>query len=764
MVDRWHFRTRTWSVALGASALICMLAVSPAHAAGPADPGTGAGGHSGHRAATDDSGGLAFGHETVVDAQRVTGEPSLAISPVTNAGGHHDIYVSTPFGFLTTASFIWKSEDGGQSFHLVAGQEPPLGKPNTCAGGGDSNIVTDPAGNLFFTDLQGLTDVSGSVSTDGGRTFTTTCNQANDTLSDRPWISTYKNPLSTGREYMTVDDVSQCTPLNCSLGQAGSNMVGLTQASGSAAAEQVFSPLPGQQIEPDGIVSGTVVNQRTGTLYIVHTGYTNANGQIRGGSDANGNDNAVVVDRFPGGFNESAASPIPSGSVSLCRPYNPSGPCQSETAFAGPRTTYNASRYAAVTVGQDFSPMAIDSAGNLYVVWAQAPVSPATGAVDGPGTIEMATSTDHGKTWSPPIDVSGAVPGLDVNVFPAIAAGGPGKVDVVWYGAATPLTKAQCASASGCGSSSVNASWNVYLAQTLDAVAPGGSPNPHPSFTSTKVTEYPNHHGAICTMGIGCSTGGDRGLLDFIEVQVVPSGPHKGAAEVVWADSANTDEQGGTSSATVAFARQVSGPGLYGGNVAGPAPAYGSAAGSPDAYYAAAGTEAVAPANLRIVRSAVSGPDAAGNYTVTMKVQGLNSLSAASMGGQDTLWLTRWELPARHPSLADQGHVYYAAMESELGGPPSFYAGQTSTLAAPGSGAFFLTYPPEDTVSGTYTLGAPGTIKITVPAADVGGPRTGNLYSVTGITATEVIPPATGAAVFNQIDATAPYDVTAGTT
>ena len=102
--------------------------------------------------------GLAFGHAVVVDHQRVGGEPSLSISAATNTRGNHDIYVSAPYGFSTTASFIWKSEDGGQTFHLIGDETPPLGKPAmSCPGGGDSSIVNDPAGNLYFADLQGLT-------------------------------------------------------------------------------------------------------------------------------------------------------------------------------------------------------------------------------------------------------------------------------------------------------------------------------------------------------------------------------------------------------------------------------------------------------------------------------------------------------------------------------------------------------------------------------------------------------------------------------
>ena len=78
-----------------------------------------------------------FGREVIVDHQRVTGEPSLAID------SKDRIYVSAPFGFSTTASFVWRSTDHGKTFHLVPGNLPPYGKPNvTCAGGGDSALVS----------------------------------------------------------------------------------------------------------------------------------------------------------------------------------------------------------------------------------------------------------------------------------------------------------------------------------------------------------------------------------------------------------------------------------------------------------------------------------------------------------------------------------------------------------------------------------------------------------------------------------------------
>ena len=694
-----------------------------------------------------------FGHATVVDHQRVAGEPSISISPTLNGSGHHDTYVAAPYGFSTTASFVWKSGDGGQTFHLIGSEVPPAGKPLTCAGGGDSGLANDSAGNLYFTDLQGLTDISAGVSTDAGKTFTSTCNQANTTPVDRPWLSTFGNPLTTGREYMTVDQIGACQPQNCGLGQTGANVVVLTQAAGVQAQAQVFAPLPAaQQIEPDGIVSGTVVNQSNGDLYIVHTGLTDKFGSITGGADANSNTNAIVVDRFPGGFSSNVSTPIPSGDISYCKPYNSTGPCETHTVFHAPLDT---SGNSTATTGQDFSPMAIDSAGNLYVVWSQAPLD-STGNIDGPSTIFLATSTDQGVTWSKPINVSAQVAGVQTNLFPWITAGSNGRIDIVWFG--TP-TLGSCPN-QPCGSSAINASWNVYMAQALNAVTATGKPNPRPTFSTTKVTEYPNHFGAICTMGLGCTTGGDRGLLDFLSVQVEPNG----AADVVWADSANTDFNGGESAGLIAFAHQVSGPGLYGGTINGPAPALNSAPGSPDSYFAGNGMEtAAAPnSNVDIVSSSISavpGSDNDGDndnfIKVTMKVGSLQSLAPdPTLGGSNIVWLTRWVLPSPHPTLANQGHIFYAAMESDNGGTPTFYDGDSQCGVAT-SHCKTISYAPQHTIQGSYTRS--GTITLVVPVQDIGGKADAPIFSATGVTATST-QPSSSTSIFNVIDSTQPYN------
>ncbi|PYX92661.1 MAG: hypothetical protein DMG71_17460, partial [Acidobacteria bacterium] len=108
-------------------------------------------------------------------------------------------------------SYVWRSTDHGESFHLVPGNLSPYGKPNvTCVGGGDSALAVDTANRLYFVDLQGLTDVSNSVSSDQGAVWLSTCNAANDVGVDRPWIATFGDPQNGGALYQTVDQIGQC--------------------------------------------------------------------------------------------------------------------------------------------------------------------------------------------------------------------------------------------------------------------------------------------------------------------------------------------------------------------------------------------------------------------------------------------------------------------------------------------------------------------------------------------------------------------------
>src|SRR5439155_336593 len=81
--------------------------------------------------------------------------------------------------------------------------------------------------------------------------------------------------------------------------------------------------------------------------------------------------------------------------------------------------------------GANFPAMAIDKAGNLYVVWEQAPTDPDTGKVTGDTVLKYAFSTDEGTTWSAPINIPLSSPQgtLHNNVFAWAAAGDDGRVN-----------------------------------------------------------------------------------------------------------------------------------------------------------------------------------------------------------------------------------------------------------------------------------------------------------------------------------------------
>src|SRR5439155_26541263 len=151
-----------------------------------------------------------------------------------------------------------------QSIHLAPAYDAARGEPTTCIGGGDSAVAIHTANRLYFAALQSLTNVRNSVSPDQGATWLTTCNATNDVGVDRPWIATFKDPQNGGALYQTVDQIGQCVgACEQNLGQVGANVVEITRSQDGV----TFTPLPAQQIEPDGIVSG-IVTDSNGGVYI----------------------------------------------------------------------------------------------------------------------------------------------------------------------------------------------------------------------------------------------------------------------------------------------------------------------------------------------------------------------------------------------------------------------------------------------------------------------------------------------------------------
>jgi hypothetical protein len=133
--------------------------------------------------------------------------------------------------------------------------------------------------------------------------------------------------------------------------------------------------------------------------------------------------------------------------------------------------------------------MSLDAAGNLYVV--------GTGRVDGKNGLFLAASTDRGEHWTGPIKVN---TGSGAAVFPTVVGGASGIADFAWIESTATAT------------TDTNGIWRVHFAQSRDAT--GASP------TFSEVPGPVIHHGDVCTLGLGCLLGGNRDLLDFMDMQL----------------------------------------------------------------------------------------------------------------------------------------------------------------------------------------------------------------------------------------------------
>lgn len=151
------------------------------------------------------------------------------------------------------------------------------------------------------------------------------------------------------------------------------------------------------------------------------------------------------------------------------------------------------------------------------------------------GSTFVATSTDHGQTWSAPIDL-GAAFGIANSVFPETVAGDAGRAAVAFVGT------------TGTGpvygtDTTLNVEWHLYVATTYD----GGL-----TWTTMDATPHdPVQRGAVCTEGTTCSSG--RNLLDFNDITI----DDEGRVLVAFADGcvgacADGGPQSGTALARIA--------------------------------------------------------------------------------------------------------------------------------------------------------------------------------------------------------------------
>jgi hypothetical protein len=663
-------------------------------------------------------GGLRFSHEVVVDQQRSGFEPDIAIDRADRW------YSSVPNGSSTAHSFIWTSRDHGKSFQMIPGQVG-LGKPLTCPqGGGDTEFALDKKGDIFFSDLQNLTNLSNSVSTDHGATFQTQCVSVPNSPVDRMWYAVHGNlgdpDFAIYEEYDGV-----VSGLNVNADFPSNQLVEVVSHDGINFQPVINGRLTQGHLDPDCYgggalncvtddegIPGNQVLARNGDLLIAHT-------------SADGN--KVIVSRGHltdvGGGVMSATWKHYVVNTSLCPDKTSSSP--------------------GVCGAANFATIAEDSAGHFYVAFSSQQIS--GGKAAGPYKTYVVASKD-GTRWGRP-QLASKPGGSDA--FSWVTAGSSGRVAVAWYHANETNEHGGYML-----DDLAHAEISVQVGESLNALSA------HPKWNVTTVSEHPIKYGPICTAGTTCTVSmGDRSLGDYLEV----NHDAKGALVLAYVDdTSNTYTTGPTGAVAengpVVMVKQIGGPSLVSGTISGP----GKGAGAPynavtdgtgDAFYNADTQSTPAGANLDLTGAKIS-QDSHG-LVITMHAKSLSSLQVApTAGGLTGEWITRFT--TYNPHTPGNGHIYYAGMESVAGQAPRFYAGDTTAPPVAQEQVSML-FDSQNAVPG----GVQGnTITMHVPWSAVPAVKKGaRLYSVMAFTATAVgTLGGNPAGVFNLTDATVPFD------
>lgn len=344
---------------------------------------------------------------------------------------------------------VYRSIDGGRTFtaHVTCSAGPV---PTNLAGG-DSALVLDKRDYLYGTDLW-LGDDSGWVSKDHGDSCLGSP-ASHRPLDDRNWLA-YSRPDDA--IYQIYDGFDGLWVSRADLGTALAENTALASpinvqvAPEDAAGVGSDSPYVRDTFAPPG---GIAVDQHSGTVYAAWP-------DQRGVAIATSHDKAITwaIDHIPG------------------------------TSVHG---TTNDDLW-------NFTPVATDSRGGLYVAWSQV-IGPSATSPAGIG-MWLGWSTDGGKHWK-----KTRVPTRRTAVFPTLAVYSPGRLAVGYVDA----DQAGDPNSGGFG----EARWRLGV--TVFAELLTGHPT-----TRSGAVDNDVHEG---TLFVG-PQGGDRGMGDFLSMTVTPRG------------------------------------------------------------------------------------------------------------------------------------------------------------------------------------------------------------------------------------------------
>jgi hypothetical protein len=411
---------------------------------------------------------------------------------------------------------VWKSLNDGQSWNYGTNEIDVAGGSNVCgtscspfgvdrpwadayvARGGTTNNATVV---LMYHDFFGPSQIWVNVSSDGGKTFA------------KP-VNVLANMTTTAADQGAVAEADSA----CNTVPAG-----LAIAKGGAHPGRIYAAWIASDPESAGTGCNVTMVQSFHNLFVAW-------------SD-NGGLTWTPQLAYDAGVGHDASTPFVS--FTLDNQGNP------YFAFATPAETDNPTTCATEsTAGTVQSDPTCDY--HMWVAWS----SNGGTTWDGGGGVLPGTAAAAYE-----VDPSG---GPQTDVFPAIAAGNPGEVDVAWLRTfvtepTDALGKFDQGGCAGPGPSNGNPTfyppecqWNLWASQSLDLTAPIGQA----AWASGAVTTTPMHIGDICNLGIFCvAPSSNRNLLDYISETIDPT---TGFAHIAFADDNTVNK--------LRVANQTSGP------------------------------------------------------------------------------------------------------------------------------------------------------------------------------------------------------------
>jgi hypothetical protein len=379
-------------------------------------------------------------------------------------------YASSENG-LGAGTEAWKSSNRGNTFRALVSPNATSATQDTgfAPGGGDTDLATAPVKNtsgfynVYVASLS-LANVDVSTSMDGGKTFTLNPTSATIPGDDREWIAAD----GAAKVCISYHDVATFNiDVNCSY-DAGTTFTQLGEAFDS---NHLF-------LAQNNSTGNMVIDPINHYIYQTFSGIANANEEVCSQEGTCGYHVVWMAVSTDGGktFTDNVV-------------YN------------NPDTT--------VSYGHQFVNVSIDKAGNLYSVFSDN------------HNVYYSYSTDHGTTWSAPVQVNSSP--SNTAIEPWSVANGAGHIDIVWYGTS------YYDGVNPPDNYPMSASWYAYFAQNLSATTPGSS------FTQVQASPI-NHYGGVCESGVSCT--GNRDLYDDFGVAVNPG---TGLATVIYSDDQYTN-------------------------------------------------------------------------------------------------------------------------------------------------------------------------------------------------------------------------------